>query len=134
MNHELSLDDNLPDTPAARGGFYQAVILRALAPMARGFLELELPDGARKKFGDPAAEIRAHVRIRRPRFFQRCVLFGDIGFGESYVDGDWDTDSVERGIASSICFARIVCARAAATSRIITISETSSTSAGWTPP
>jgi len=99
MNHELSLDDNLPDTPAARGGFYQAVILRALAPMARGFLELELPDGARKKFGDPAAEIRAHVRIRRPRFFQRCVLFGDIGFGESYVDGDWDTDSVERVIA-----------------------------------
>ena len=22
------------------------------------------------------------------------MLFGDIGFGEAYVDGDWDTDNV----------------------------------------
>lgn len=29
-------------------------------------------------------------------------LFGDVGFGESYVDGDWDTDSIERVIAWAI--------------------------------
>ena len=25
----------------------------------------------------------------RPRFFQRVMLAADVGFGESYVDGDW---------------------------------------------
>ena len=99
MNHELSFEEDLPVSPAARGGLYQAIILRSLAPMRRGFLEIEFPDGTRKAFGDPAAEIRANVRIRRARFFQRCVLFGDIGFGESFVDGDWETDSIERVIA-----------------------------------
>jgi cyclopropane-fatty-acyl-phospholipid synthase len=99
MNHELSFDENLPVAPATSGGFYQAIIFRALAPMTRGFLEIEFPDGTRKTFGDPSADIRARIRLRRERFFQRCVLFGDIGFGESYVDGDWETESIEQVIA-----------------------------------
>src|SRR4029434_1037121 len=44
----------------------------------------------------------ASIRIVRPAFFQRCVLFGDVGFGESYVDGDWETDSIERVISWAI--------------------------------
>lgn len=30
------------------------------------------------------------------------MLFGDVGFGESYVEGDWETDSIERVIAWAI--------------------------------
>lgn len=33
------------------------------------------------------------------RFFRRCVLTGDIGFGEAYVDGDWDTPDLTAVIA-----------------------------------
>jgi len=97
MNSEIAFAQNPAVTPER--SFYQAIIFRALAPMTRGFLEIELPDGTRKIFGNAANEIRARIRIRRARFFQRCVLFGDIGFGESYVDGDWETDSIERVIA-----------------------------------
>jgi cyclopropane-fatty-acyl-phospholipid synthase len=32
-------------------------------------------------------------------FFKRCVLFGDVGFGEAFVDGDWDTDDIMKVIS-----------------------------------
>ena len=28
-----------------------------------------------------------------------CMLFGDVGFGESYVEGEWDTPDIGRVIA-----------------------------------
>ena len=34
------------------------------------------------------------MRVLDWNFFKRCVLFGDVGFGEAYVDGDWDTDDI----------------------------------------
>ena len=81
------------------GGFYQRIILQALGQMTLGCLHLELPDGSRKILGQPGAAITAHVRIVRPSFFKRCVLFGDVGFGEAYVDGDWETDDITAVIA-----------------------------------
>ena len=88
---------NLPltDASAARPpSFYQRLILQSLAPMNRGCLRLELPGGVIQYFGRPGAEISAHVRVVNPDFFKRCVLFGDVGFGEAYVDGDWETDDL----------------------------------------
>jgi cyclopropane-fatty-acyl-phospholipid synthase len=84
-----------------RGGFYERIVLQSLAQMTRGCLHLELPDGTRKTIGDPDAKISAHVRIVNQNFFQRCVLYGDIGFGEAYVDGHWETDDITKVIS---CF------------------------------
>jgi cyclopropane-fatty-acyl-phospholipid synthase len=99
MNHELSIDLNVPGQPAASGGFYESLIFRGLERMTRGYMEIELPGGSRRVMGDPAEPIRASVRIRDPHFFKRCMLFGDVGFGESYVEGEWDTPDIERVIA-----------------------------------
>jgi cyclopropane-fatty-acyl-phospholipid synthase len=69
------------------------LILRAFARMPRGHLRIILPDGARRTFGDgqgPAAVINVNAE----RFFHRCVFSGDIGFAESYLDGDWDSPDV----------------------------------------
>ena len=82
-----------------RGGYYQRVVLQALEQMTRGCLQLELPDGTQKTIGRPGAPTSANLHIRDWIFFKRCVLFGDIGFGESYVDGDWDTDDITRVIS-----------------------------------
>lgn len=84
------------------GGFYQKTVLQAMSRMTNGCLHLELPDGSRRVIGGPAAEITASVRIRHADFFQKCLLYGDVGFGESYVDGDWETDSIERVISWAI--------------------------------
>ena len=32
------------------------------------------------------------VNVHRPRFFRRALSGGSVGIGESYMDGDWDTD------------------------------------------
>ena len=86
----------LADQPA---GFYQRQVLHALNRMTAGCLRLELPDGSRRVIGTPGDPVTASLRIRQESFFQRVVLFGDIGFGEAYVEGDWETDSIERVIA-----------------------------------
>ncbi len=94
--------------------FYENRIARLFERMPRGRLTLERPDGTRQMFGaaDDAhwqqgvratAALRlpesAHISVRRPVFFEKCVLHGDIGFAESYVDGDWDTPNIEAVVA-----------------------------------
>jgi cyclopropane-fatty-acyl-phospholipid synthase len=81
------------------GGFYQRVVMQSLERMTLGCLSLELPDGRKKIFGRPDAMISASVRVLNWGFFKRCVLFGDIGFGEAFVDGDWDTDDIAEVIS-----------------------------------
>jgi cyclopropane-fatty-acyl-phospholipid synthase len=91
-------------TAAARpdAGLYQRLVLDALGKMTAGCLRLELPDGEVKIIGASEAKVSATMRVRDAAFFQKCVLFGDVGFGEAYVDGDWETDSIERVITWAI--------------------------------
>jgi len=86
----------------AAGGLYQRIVLDSLRKMTAGCLRLDLPDGATTVIGTPGAATSAHIRVLNPAFFQKCVLFGDVGFGESYVDGDWETDSISNVIAWAV--------------------------------
>ena len=81
------------------GGFYQRVVMQSLEQMTLGCLQLELPDGTKIIIGQPDAKISANVRVLNRAFFKRCILFGDIGFGEAFVDGDWDTDDITKVIS-----------------------------------
>jgi cyclopropane-fatty-acyl-phospholipid synthase len=38
--------------------------------------------------------IKARIVVKDQAFFRKLVLATDIGLGESYVDGDWETDSI----------------------------------------
>lgn len=89
-------------TGGAAHGLYERLVVAALGEMTAGCLYLDLPNGERKIIGTPGAEVSALIRVRDAAFFRKCVLFGDVGFGESYVDGDWDTDSIERVIAWAV--------------------------------
>lgn len=55
---------------------------------------MRLPDGRTFHFGGKPVSIKAEITVRTSDFFRKCVLFGDIGFGEAYSDGDWDTPSI----------------------------------------
>ncbi|HNJ39677.1 MAG TPA: cyclopropane-fatty-acyl-phospholipid synthase family protein [Acidobacteriota bacterium] len=83
-------------------GLYQRIVIGVLEQMTRGCLNLEFPDGSTRTIGQPGAANSARIRILNPVFFKKCVLYGDIGFGEAYVDGDWDTDDITRVIAWAI--------------------------------
>jgi len=87
-------------TPAAPS-FHRRLVLGAFGAMPRGRLRIELPEGGHVDCGE-AGEVIApdlplglsavtSLRVRRETFFRRCVLAGDIGFAESFIDGDWDT-------------------------------------------
>lgn len=67
--------------------------------MTLGQLRLVLPEGKEIVFGTGEEVQQVSARIVREDFFKKCVLYGDVGFGEAYVDGDWDTPDISGVIA-----------------------------------
>lgn len=107
MNSESSVYPT-DASSAASPSFWQRQVLGSFAAMRRGHLRIELPGGGTATVG--AAEpgqaplptgIAGHavIRVRRPDFFRKCVLAGDIGFAEAFMDGDWDTPDLAAVIA-----------------------------------
>lgn len=76
-------------------GFSERIVLSALAKSAKGRLQFERPGGGVSVFGDPSLPLEADgyacLRVLRPAFFRKCLLHGDIGFAEAFIDGDWET-------------------------------------------
>jgi len=101
MSHDFATIRPAPIAATApRPSLFQHAVLDAFADMKLGRLRLDLPDGSVHEFGDagmasrpvaPGVSNTAFLRVRRPAFFTRCALYGDIGFAESYIDGDWET-------------------------------------------
>lgn len=91
-NPEIALSRTL--TAGRRISWQEKLVLNLLEPMHKGYLEIILPDGTRRTYGSPQESLKASIRIINPDFFRKVVLYGDIGFGESYMDGDWDTESI----------------------------------------
>ncbi|HWY12312.1 MAG TPA: cyclopropane-fatty-acyl-phospholipid synthase family protein [Bacteroidia bacterium] len=79
---------------STKKGFYERTVLSMLSKMNLGTLNLTLPSGEKIILGNGEGGISANAEIKSPYFFKRSVLYGDIGFGEAYVDGDWDTDNI----------------------------------------
>src|SRR5438105_2595175 len=81
-------------TIAKKSTVYQDIILKFLSKMDKGHLYLTLPGGEQITFGNGEGNITASIAINSGEFYKRIILFGDIGFGEAYVDGLWDTDNI----------------------------------------
>lgn len=79
MSHRLSLSEIL--------------IVKLFSGFQHGTMHLQWPNGKEMIFGNGTGA-KASIRVTNPDFFRKCVLYGDIGFGESYVDGDWHTNSL----------------------------------------
>ncbi len=96
MNTSLTYEETNVAQPALtrKSGFYEGLVLRTLRSFVHGGLRVVLPDGKNQLFGEEGAPITAEIRIRDQAFFKHVALFGNVGFGESYVHGDWDTDDI----------------------------------------
>ena len=93
---------------ASHGTIARRLVGSALRGMTRGRLEMQLPEGDTVAFGDPRAlplslpldiAATAHLRVVKESFFRRTLLSGDIGFAESYLDGEWESDDLTAVIA-----------------------------------
>lgn len=89
-----------PALSARHPSWAERTVLASFAGLPLGRLQLDLPDGTVHVFGDrsavttqlaPGVDNYAFIRVRRPAFFKKCLLQGDIGFAESFIDGDWET-------------------------------------------
>lgn len=91
--NSASLADVSPATAPTLGrssGFYQRRVLRLLDGFKQGALEMVLPAGEVLRFGS-GASVEARILVLDPRFFRRVVLYGNVGFGESYMAGEWES-------------------------------------------
>ncbi|MDB6077281.1 MAG: Cyclopropane-fatty-acyl-phospholipid synthase [Akkermansiaceae bacterium] len=102
MNANLStlgavLPEAVPQETLSRTfrGFPERMVVGLLAKMPLGGLCMEHADGRIHYFGAPGAKITARVRIHDDvEFYKRCAFYGNIGMGEAYTDGLWDTDDI----------------------------------------
>ena len=73
---------------------YQSIILDLLSKMNKGSMRIDMYDGTTIQLGTNEKNISASISITHPDFFKKCVLYGDVGFGEAYVDGYWETNNI----------------------------------------
>ncbi|MEL6259097.1 MAG: SAM-dependent methyltransferase, partial [Pseudomonadota bacterium] len=66
----------------------------ALLRAKTGQLTITLPDGRALFFNRDEVGPRAHLNIKDLDMIKRVAARGDIGFAESYADGQWTTDDL----------------------------------------
>jgi cyclopropane-fatty-acyl-phospholipid synthase len=69
-------------------------LVAVLKRLQVGSIDVAIPDGRVFRFAGPEPGPAARIEIRRPRMAWRLVLGGSVGFGASYIDGDWDSPDV----------------------------------------
>jgi len=61
--------------------------------ITEGTLHVTYSDGTQKSYGNGQAP-KVDMTINKSQFFKRMALYGDIGFAESYMDGDFETSDL----------------------------------------
>lgn len=81
-------------------GFPERMVIGLLDKMTEGHLQMTYANGKVRDFGNPNLEVSATVKINNDKeFFKRCAFYGNIGMGEAYTDGLWDTPDIRAVIS-----------------------------------
>mgnify|MGYP006079753587 FL=1 len=81
-------------------GLPERMVVSLLNKMPQGRLQMAYADGSARDFGDSQSEVTASVKINDDtEFFKRCAYYGNIGMGEAYTDGLWDTPDIRAVIS-----------------------------------
>ena len=67
-------------------------IIGIISKINIGQMNLTLPDGSNYSIG-PGGQPKANLIIKNWRAIRRLVTQGDLGFVESYLDGDWESSN-----------------------------------------
>lgn len=78
--------------PSALMSWRMRMLFGYLDRLKLGFLTLVLPDHNEKTFGDAQSDFKVTVNVHDYSFFTKVMKGGDIGLGESYMQGDWSSN------------------------------------------
>ena len=70
------------------------LVLKFLSKINYGYLELTTFDGNALKFGNPNDKLQANILIKKQNFNYNLIRGGSIGFAESYMRGEFETDNL----------------------------------------
>lgn len=72
----------------------KTIVFQLLKKIQVGYLAICLPDGRKEYFGDKGSGLFADIDVFDYQFFSEVVLRGDIGLGESFMLGMWNTSDI----------------------------------------
>ena len=70
------------------------VVFNILKDIEFGYLELLNHDGKQYKFGNPNDSLKAKIIVKRSNFTFDLIKGGSVGFAESYMKNDFETDNL----------------------------------------
>ena len=70
------------------------IVFSILKNIQFGYLELVNHDGKFYKFGDPKDSLKANIKIKNSNFTFNLIKGGSVGFAESYMKNDFETDNL----------------------------------------
>ena len=79
--------------------FYRQLVLDAFSRGKHGEFRMMMPGSACRLFGGLGKELEAKMSIKDEGFYRRCVLHGTLGFAESYLHQEWETDDLTHVLA-----------------------------------
>ena len=70
------------------------LVFNFLRTIKNGYLEITTYKGEVLKFGNPDQSLKANIRIKNPNFNYNLIRGGSIGFAESYMRDEFETDNL----------------------------------------
>ena len=70
------------------------LVFNILSSIKYGYLEITSFDGETLKFGNPEHTLKTNLIIKKPNFTYNLIRGGSIGFAESYMRGEFETDNL----------------------------------------
>jgi len=70
------------------------IVFKFLNKINYGYLELTTFDGKVLKFGNSDENLKANIIIKSPNFNYNLIIGGSVGFAESYMRGEFETNNL----------------------------------------
>ena len=70
------------------------IVFKILRDIEQGYLEIIKYDGELLKFGNPNSSLKSVLKIKKPSFSFNLIKGGSVGFAESYMRDEFETDNL----------------------------------------
>ena len=74
--------------------FSDQIVFKILRDIEHGYLEITKYNGELLKFGNPDSPLKSVLRIKKPNFTFNLIKGGSVGFAESYMRDEFETDNL----------------------------------------